>query len=373
MTTKAKKEQNLLDKASREFASKMLAPEREENDKYPFGPFFDNVLDKAFELDLFHVLLPEEIGGIGYNIDSLCVVLANICQEDSSLGGIIFTNTLAQTLMMTAGDYEALGEITKSSENVKDFLIAYPSMINPSEVKFLPQTQKTNGNYMITGSLDYLVLGSIAGHALIPARVEGKDTYSFFLVKMDDKDIVAGEPVVSHGLHACPAVDVSFKGAKGVLVGAQDEGQAYFDQSAVFMQLAAASMAYGIMKGSLKESIDYCKKRSQGGRKIIDWSALQMILADMVIQTNVAEMLVKQACQQAETKEKNWELMVKSAATHIQTAAASLVSDGIQTMGGVGYMKDFGQEKRFRDVGHVNAFLGLAPMKKLRLLRELVA
>ncbi len=41
------KELKLLDKTSSEFAKKELAPFREENDKYPFGPFFETALKKA--------------------------------------------------------------------------------------------------------------------------------------------------------------------------------------------------------------------------------------------------------------------------------------------------------------------------------------
>ena len=62
-------ELKLLDNASREFAKKILAPEREENDKFPFGPFFGHVIDKAFGLDFFHITLPEELGGVGLHVE----------------------------------------------------------------------------------------------------------------------------------------------------------------------------------------------------------------------------------------------------------------------------------------------------------------
>ena len=44
MPTASEKELKLLEKAAAEFAGKELVPNREENDKYPFGPFFDSVL-----------------------------------------------------------------------------------------------------------------------------------------------------------------------------------------------------------------------------------------------------------------------------------------------------------------------------------------
>ncbi|MFH2066122.1 MAG: transposase [Pseudomonadota bacterium] len=51
--------------------------------------------------------------------------------------------------------------------------------------------------------------------------------------------------------------------------------------------------------------------------------------------------------------------------------ACKTTADGIQVMGGAGYMKDFGQEKRFRDARHVQSLLGMAPMKKISYLKAI--
>jgi len=102
MIANTSKELKLLDKAAGEFARKELAPAREENDKFPFGPFFDSVLNKAYELDFFHSILPEKFGGIEQGMTSLCIVLDNICREDSSLGAIILTSTASHEVLLAA-------------------------------------------------------------------------------------------------------------------------------------------------------------------------------------------------------------------------------------------------------------------------------
>ena len=63
---------------------------------------------------------------------------------------------------------------------------------------------------------------------------------------------------------------------------------------------------------------------------------------------------------------------MQAAAIHVLSTATTLATDGIQAMGGVGYMKDFGQEKRFRDAGQIQAFLGNFPMKKIRLIKQIL-
>ncbi len=370
MIASGNKELALLEKASREFSKQILAPNREENDKYPFGSFFQDVLDKAFALDFFHATLPEDLGGIGHGIDALSILLSNICQEDSSLGGILFTTTFAQDIILAAGNTDLIQYGTNSQSSIRDALMAYPVMVHPKEVKQLVRSKRADQNYLLSGKLEYLVLGNIADHALIPATVESQAGYSFFLINLDDQHITMSDPIFSHGLHACPAVDVTLHDVEGILVGDEEMGVSLFQHAYDHLQLATAAMSFGIMKGSLDEAMDYCSKRMQGGRIIADWSEMQMMLGDMAIKVQVAETLLSRACQAVVKKEKKWKQTVTAATLHITQAATELTTDGIQAMGGVGYMKDFGQEKRFRDAGQVQAYLGLAPLKKIAYFKQ---
>ena len=57
-------------------------------------------------------------------------------------------------------------------------------------------------------------------------------------------------------------------------------------------------------------------------------------------------------------------------ALHIAELACEATSDGIQILGGYGYMKDYGQEKRYRDARMVQALLGTVPFKKLDIIQQ---
>ena len=92
------------------FALKELAHRKEVCDRYPFCPFDNTVLAKAHELGFLGITLPEDLGGIGQGISTLCVVLESICRTDASLGAIIFTNALAQEIILRSGSGELLRE-----------------------------------------------------------------------------------------------------------------------------------------------------------------------------------------------------------------------------------------------------------------------
>lgn len=372
MLTTVKCELKSFEDLAHSFAVKELASGREEHDRYPFGPFFESAIAKAHEVGLLNATLPEECGGIGQDVSALCIILDHISAVDASLGGIIFTNALSQEIILTAGNKELLADITGKATDAKSSLIATPAFANPSETGTTLEAVKVKDSYIINGALEYVVLGGISGHAIIPAKIKGQEGYSYFLINLNDKGINKSEPVVSLGLHSCPAVDLSLVGVNGTLIGKEGEGAKYFTQASDRMHSAVAAMQCGIMKGSFNEALDYSQQRFQGGKEIINWSGLRMILGQMAVQVKIAEMVVSEAAQAVENQEKQWNLYTKAAALHISELACKLTTDGIQCLGGNGYMKDYGQEKRFRDAKHVQAFLGLAPMKKLALVESIV-
>ncbi|MGM0454478.1 MAG: acyl-CoA dehydrogenase family protein, partial [Thermodesulfobacteriota bacterium] len=291
------KELKMMDKASAEFARKALAPERQTNDAYPFGPFFYDVVKNAYDLDFFHVTLPEACNGIGQSIAALCVVLYNICRTDSSLGGIIFTNAAAQELMLAAGAQDRLAALTESAETVHEVLLAAPVFAHPADMDNGLSVREADGGYRLSGQAAYVVAGNIARHAVVFANTADADGCGLFLVDLSHSGIAVSDPVHSLGLHACPAVDIAFHDAPAELMGDAGAGCRYFDRMCDRLSAAAAAMSAGIMKGAYDEAAAYAKGRYQGGRAIVDWSGLRMILSEMAISVKTAEALVSRACQ----------------------------------------------------------------------------
>jgi alkylation response protein AidB-like acyl-CoA dehydrogenase len=354
------------------FAARELAGKTEEHDRYPFGEFYDHVLDKAHEVGFLGAILPESLGGIGGDIGTLCVILQNICQVDASLGGIIFTNAMVQEIILAAGAMDIAREIFPGAVSPREFLVAFPSYTNPAQTDTLTKAVGTGKDFTLTGRLEFLVMGNLARQAIIPARTGKGPSYAFFLVDLSATGVEKSDPIFSLGLHACPAVDITFQGAKARLVGMEDEGHAAFEKASLKMNVAAAAMNAGIMKGSFNEALAYSRERFQGGRAIANWSEVDMILAGMSIKADVAGMCIAQACLGLAKSGDGDGSQYISSSIHIHELACEAVNDGIQILGGYGYMKDYGQEKRYRDARMVQALLGPAPLKKLAMIRRIV-
>ncbi|HOS96458.1 MAG TPA: acyl-CoA dehydrogenase family protein [Deltaproteobacteria bacterium] len=345
------------------FAARQLANRRESSDRYPFGPFDDTVLAKADELGFLGITVPEDLGGIGQGISTLCVVLEGICRTDASLGAVIFTHTLSQDIILRSGSVDLL-----CSPSSRGRLIACSAYSNPDEHKDPPRAEKGKKGYTLTGSAGYVVLAPIAAYALLPAKIPGQEGYSFFMVDLSQSGVKASEPVFSLGVHACPVADLALDGAEAELAGREGAGAAYFGEAAGVMSAAAAAMSLGIMRGSFDYALAYSNEREQGGCTIVNWSMIKTILADMAVQTRIGDMAVYGACSAIENRLPGWDIVAKSAALHVQDAACRVTTEGVQVLGGYGYMKDYGQEKRFRDAHQMKTLLGMAPLRKVELL-----
>jgi alkylation response protein AidB-like acyl-CoA dehydrogenase len=361
-----------FEELARHFAGKELASDRDAHDRYPFGPFFHEVIEKAHGVGMFSLTMPEESGGIGQGMHALCVMLDQISQVDASLAGIVFTNAMAQEVLSAAGHKDLLSDIISSAENAGAILTAFPSFCNPSETMPEVEAVKTSGGYLLSGSIEHVVLGSLAARALIPAPIRGQDGYSFFVVDLPAQGVSRSEAVFTLGLHACPAVDLTLEKVPGLCAGREGEGAQCFSRATDRMHVAAAAMALGIMKGSFKEAFAYSRERFQGGWEIINWSALRMMLADMAVQVKIGQMVLDQAAAAVDLQGQDWTLCSRAAALHLGELACTLTTDGIQILGGNGYMKDYGQEKRFRDAKQVQSLLGMVPLRKLAFVGELL-
>ena len=365
-------ELQMLGTMAMEFASSELVPGREESDEFPFKPLFEGALKKAGEVGFFTLMLPDEMGGANRSMKALCTVLREICREDASLGGIIFTNALAQEIMMNAGALDILNQDGKGGGDQGEGLLACAPFDNPVETGNHATARAAGGRYLLDGRVEYFVLGGLARRALVPAAVEGRRDLSFFLVETGGEGVRVSEPVVSIGLHACPAVDMDFRGAPASLVGEEEKGGDYLSQAADRLSVACAAMAAGVMQGSLSTALDYDRERMQGGREIVEWSQVRMMLAEIAISIKSADLIVEAASTSVDEAEDGWQQASRAAALHVCPIACNMVSVGIQLLGGNGYMHEYGQEKRFRDAQHIQSLLGMVPLRKLSYVKGII-
>jgi len=277
-----------------------------EHDRYPFGEFYDHVLDKAHEVGFSGAILPESLGGIGGGIAALCEILLHICEADASPGGIIFHAGIFSETSACGRNADFAQSIIPGASSAKDLLVAFPVYTNPAQTDSLPWRKKRAAITISQGGLNFFVLGNLARQAIIPARLGIWPSYSFSW-SISTIKTWGKASLCLRWVARCPAVDVTFSGVHARLIGEENTGRQYFEKVSQEMNAAAAAMNAGILRGVYNEALAYPKSAKQGGRPIVNWSEIGMMLASISVKADVAVMCVHQSCLELEQKNSGYE------------------------------------------------------------------
>lgn len=353
------------------FAKKELAARVHEYE-FPYEIEIAGVVETARETGLFGINLPMDWGGTGLNAAALSGILKEISAVDAGMAGVLFTHAAALGIIATAAesDQENCRSIYQLASSPEGTPLAFQSYNSPEESD-LPEVVGED-KYLMSGRLSLLVLGGMARYAVAAGARNGGKGYSYYLIDLAGEGVTKSGPILTLGFQSCQAVDIDLKDVPAMLIGSEGKGESYFEQMQGSMSLPGAAISLGIMEGSFKEALDYAGERYQGGRNIVDWSAVRMKLAEMAIGVEVGNSCLFGIRCAWDSNSTNKDRSALAAAIHLGDLACSIASEGVQLLGGNGYMKDYGQEKRMRDARQARSLLGMIGLKKMNYIERII-
>jgi butyryl-CoA dehydrogenase len=132
-----------------------------------------------------------------------------------------------------------------------------------------------------------------------------------------------------------------------------------------------AALAVGIAQGALDEALNYAKRRRQFGKPILEYEAIQWMLADMATEIDACRLLAHQA---AWLKDQGQPFLrvASQAKLHASEVAMRATSKAIQIHGGYGYLKDSPVERFYRDAKLCEIGEGTSEVQRMVIARELL-
>jgi alkylation response protein AidB-like acyl-CoA dehydrogenase len=136
-------------------------------------------------------------------------------------------------------------------------------------------------------------------------------------------------------------------------------------------RISIATLALGIARGALEESVKYSKEREQFGKPICEFQGVQWMLVDMATEIDAARLLIHRAAWLKDNKlpVSRESAMAKYYAAEIGMRACTLA---IQVHGGYGYTKDYPVERYFRDVKLCQIGEGTSEIQKVVIAKSLL-
>jgi butyryl-CoA dehydrogenase len=175
------------------------------------------------------------------------------------------------------------------------------------------------------------------------------------------------------GFRGIPSADVIFDDvevpAENVLIGPGGFRKLFTAFS--LERLGNTTMSLALGQAALDRTIAYVQQRRQFGKPLIEFQAVQMQLADMVLQVEASRQLLYRAATTAGTGLP--EPFEVSVAKCTANEMAKRVTDlAMQLHGGNGYTEEYGLERLHRDA-HGWALAGGTPnMQRIRIVSELL-
>jgi len=347
-------EQKMVQKAAREFASKEIAPVVAEDDKN--HRFQREIIQKMGELDFFGCVIPEEYGGSNLGFLAHTLIVEEIGKASGALR--IPFNCLAFGPALTLVNWGTEEQKQKyipglvSGETIGCFAMTEPDA-GTDIAAISTRAVRDGDSYVLNGTKTWATYASVADVILLFASTnpEAKgEGLSVFIVDAKTPGITT-TAFDKMGTHSAPTGEIFFDDCRipaDALIGPENNGFKICMSTLNNTRLTTAAGAVGMAQACIDESIKYCNERSQFGQLIGKFQANQHKIADMVIATEGARMLLyKAAWQKDQGKINPLETSIAKAAA----ADAAVLASGyaMQILGAYGYSTEYPVERFYRE------------------------
>jgi acyl-CoA dehydrogenase len=370
-------EQKAIQKLAHEFAEKEMAPVAAEYDRSAKFPW--PVIEKAYEVGLLNLNIPEEYGGPGLKLLDECLVAEELGWGCAGMNASFGINALAALPILVAGNEEQKRKYLPRLTREKQF-IAY-AVSEPaagSDVVGLQTTAKKRGQeYILTGTKNFITNASIANFYVVFAYTDKDKKHagiSAFVVERDWPGVQPGRKDEKMGQRASDTAQLileEVKVPKENLLGAEGDGfkiaMTVFDKS----RPVVAAGAVGLARRAMEYAIEYAQDRTAFGQPIARFQGISFKIAQMAMDIAAARLLTWQAAWLGDHGMRNT-LEASYAKCFAADTVMQVTTEAVQVFGGYGYIKEYPVEKLMRDAKIFQIYEGTSEIQRVIMARELL-
>ncbi len=364
-------EQKAIRDLAREFASSELAPVAAQYDETKEFPW-DNVRKMA-ELGFMGMIVPEEYGGSGADHVSYALAIEEIARACATSAVIMsVNNSLVCWGLYTYGNAEQKERFLTPlarGEKIGAFALTEPGA--GSDAGSLRTTAVRHGDeWVVNGTKSFITNGGVADVILVMASTDpslGSRGITTFIVEKDSPGFHVGTRERTLGIRASNTSELVFTDCRipeANRLSPLGKGYRFALETLDGGRIGIAAQALGIARACLEASVNYAKQRTQFGRPIAEFQAIQWLISDMATEIAAARWLTLHAAFLKDrglpyAKESS---MAKLFASRVAVAAAN---HAVQIHGGYGYIADYPVERYYRDAKITEIYEGTSEVQRL--------
>ncbi|KAB2328359.1 acyl-CoA dehydrogenase [Cytobacillus depressus] len=364
----------------RNFVEKEVDPyaqQIEEEDAIP-----QHLIEKAKELGLFGMSIPEQYGGIGLNTVEKAAILEQLGRTHNGFVSLISAHTgIGSTgIVKLASDYlknKYLPDMA-SGKKIGAFALSEPGA-GSDATNLATRAEKKGDYWVMNGTKHFITNGPVANvytvFALTDKNKGAKGGITAFLVERDFPGLIVGKKDKKMGLRGSYTSQIIFEDCiipEENVIG--EVGMGYMSALKILGEgrVGLAARAVGSCDKLIELSARYAKERIQFGKAIADNQAIQWMLADMATETEAARTLTMMAAQKIDEGKKA--IKEASMAKLFASEVFNRVADkAVQIHGGMGYVAEYPVERFYRDARITKIYEGTSEVQRLIIARNVLA
>lgn len=300
--------------------------------------FDREVWSEMAELGVIGALLPEDAGGFGGHGFDLATVF-----EELGRRGVV--EPFLETAVLGAGLVADLG--TEAQRATLEEVIAGTRHLalahgEPGSRYDLSRVTTRAEGGRIEGRKAVVANAEAASHLVVSAREAGAeddgDGISLFLVARDAPGVtLRGYPLTGGGR----AAEVTLEGAEGERLGPEGGAFPALEARAAAGNVALCAYALGLMEAATEMTVGYLGQRTQFGKPLASFQALQHRVADMLIELEQARSVVILAAGHLADERASRERHVSAAKNLVGRVGRLIAEESVQMHGGIGMTQEY--------------------------------
>jgi alkylation response protein AidB-like acyl-CoA dehydrogenase len=366
-------EQKMIAQMCDDFIAQEVTPNLERIDKMEEG-LMPSLLEKAGELGMLGMSVPEEFGGMGVDFKTSLLATERLGKGHSfsvAYGAHTGIGTLPLLYYGTDAQKAKYVEKLATGEWKAAYCLTEPgsgSDANSGKTKAVLSEDGTY--YSITGQKMWITNGGFANLFTVFAKIGDDKNLTAFLVEADSEGISLNPEEKKMGIKGSSTRQVFFNNVKVPAENMLSERENGFKIAINILNIGRIKLAAGVLGGAketITESIKYANEREQFGRSISKYGAIRYKIAEQAIRAFAVESATYRAGQNIDDAIKAYidGGMPKSQATlkGIEQFAAEcavlkvagsecldyVVDEAVQIFGGMGYSAESTVERAYRD------------------------